>query len=351
MASACVRAASSVSASTMTRTSGSVPLGRSRTRPLSPRVSEAVATADATVGRGRHRLAIGDVHVHHHLRVAAHHARKLAERRARRGCERQEPHGREQPVPVVAYRRKITWPLCSPPRTNPPRSIASSTYRSPTCVRATSDPVLDHRPLEPDVRHHGRHHRVAGELAGLVQPDGTRRQHLIAVDHVALGVGEERAIGVAVVRDARVGAQPHDLGRHDLGVQRAAAVVDVRPVRRRVDRRRRRPRGAGAGRARPPTRNRSRSQRPRACRRAAPARRRSGAAGSARARRRTAGSARGRALRHRPTALPSAASISSSSASGSFIPSREKNLMPLYAGGLCDALITTPAEAPRSTVM
>ena len=76
-----------------------------------------------------------------------------------------------------------------------------------------------------------------GSCAGLVQPDGTCRQHLVAVDHVALGVGEERAIGVAVVRDARVGAQPHDLGGHDLGVQRAAAFVDVRSVRRRVDRR------------------------------------------------------------------------------------------------------------------
>jgi len=38
---------------------------------------------------------------------------------------------------VVAYFRKITWPLCSPPRTAPRRSISSATYRSPTRVRTS----------------------------------------------------------------------------------------------------------------------------------------------------------------------------------------------------------------------
>ena len=49
--------------------------------------------------------------------------------------------------------------------------------------------------------------------------------------------------------------------------------------------------------------------------------------------------------------VTASASISSSRWSGSFIPSLEKNLMPLSAGGLCEALITTPLEASRSTVM
>jgi hypothetical protein len=40
-------------------------------------------------------------------------------------------------------------------------------------------------------------------------------------------------------------------------------------------------------------------------------------------------------------------SIRSSIASGSFIPSAEKNLMPLSSGGLWEAEITTPASAAR----
>ena len=45
-----------------------------------------------------------------------------------------------------------------------------------------------------------------------------------------------------------------------------------------------------------------------------------------------------------------AASISSSSSSGSFMPFAAKSLMPLYSGGLCDAEMTTPHDAPRSRV-
>ena len=45
-----------------------------------------------------------------------------------------------------------------------------------------------------------------------------------------------------------------------------------------------------------------------------------------------------------------AASISSSTSSGNFVPAASKNLMPLYSGGLCEAEMTTPLEAPRSVV-
>ncbi len=46
----------------------------------------------------------------------------------------------------------------------------------------------------------------------------------------------------------------------------------------------------------------------------------------------------------------SAASISCSTASGSLSPSAEKNLMPLSAYGLCEALITMPAESRSARV-
>ncbi len=44
-------------------------------------------------------------------------------------------------------------------------------------------------------------------------------------------------------------------------------------------------------------------------------------------------------------------SISASSASGSFKPSPEKNLIPLSSKELCDAEMTTPASARRLRVM
>jgi hypothetical protein len=46
----------------------------------------------------------------------------------------------------------------------------------------------------------------------------------------------------------------------------------------------------------------------------------------------------------------SSASISLSTASGSFIPSPEKNLMPLSSNGLCEAEIMIPAERRSARV-
>ena len=51
-----------------------------------------------------------------------------------------------------------------------------------------------------------------------LQRDRAGREHLVAVDTMALGIGEQRPVGVAVVGDAGVGAEADDLGRHDLGV-------------------------------------------------------------------------------------------------------------------------------------
>ena len=61
-------------------------------------------------------------------------------------------------------------------------------------------------------------------------------QDLVAVDHPAACVGEQRPVGVAVVRHARVGAELDDLGADDLRMERAAADVDVRRRRAGVDR-------------------------------------------------------------------------------------------------------------------
>ena len=71
---------------------------------------------------------------------------------------------------------------------------------------------------------------------------------------VPSAVDREAAVGVAVVRDAEVGAVLDDGGAQRVEVGRAAAVVDVETVRLGVDRD-----DLGAGRARtPPGRRRTR---------------------------------------------------------------------------------------------
>ena len=253
------------------------------------------------------------------------------------------------PSPVVACRRKITCPLCSPPSTAPDASISSSTYRSPTGAWITRDPLTRHRAEEPEVRHHRADHDVALERAVEPHRDRARREDLVAVDHVADGIGEQRPVGVAVEREARLRAAADHLGGDDLGVQRAAAVVDVRAVGLGVDRRSRGRRAGAGARARSTRPRRSRSRRRVASRPGGAARRPRGARGSARAPpRRARGRSRPRSAVGAESSI--AASISSSIASGSFVPAAEKNLIPLSSGGLWDAEITTPLEAPRSVV-
>ena len=58
----------------------------------------------------------------------------------------------------------------------------------------------------------------------------TTRHELVAVDHVALLVDDEDAVGVAVERDADVGAQLPHLADQRLRSGRADLAVDVEAV-------------------------------------------------------------------------------------------------------------------------
>ena len=80
-------ASSSDSASTMTRTSASVPLARTSTRPRPPSSPSAPAHGLPDGGRARERLPVVHADVDHHLGVAAHDAGErphVAPRRPRR---------------------------------------------------------------------------------------------------------------------------------------------------------------------------------------------------------------------------------------------------------------------------
>ena len=71
---------------------------------------------------------------------------------------------------------------------------------------------------------------------------------------------------------------------------------------------------------------------------------------SARSRRRAGAPCRARPSRPSCCSPSSAASTSRSHASGSFSPRAEKNLMPLSANGLCEALMTTPRSRRSARV-
>jgi hypothetical protein len=59
---------------------------------------------------------------------------------------------------------------------------------------------------------------------------------LVAVDRLALLVDDEDAVGVAVERDADVGAQLANLPRERIRRRRADVAVDVEPIRLDADR-------------------------------------------------------------------------------------------------------------------
>ena len=66
-----------------------------------------------------------------------------------------------------------------------------------------------------------------------------QREHgedLVPVDHYPVGADREAPVGVPVVRDTSVRAVLEDRRGQRVQVGRAAAQVDVRPVRLRADR-------------------------------------------------------------------------------------------------------------------
>ena len=63
-----------------------------------------------------------------------------------------------------------------------------------------------------------------------------QQKHRISVDHVAVMVGKEGAVGVAVKSHTQLGMLQGDLARYQLRMQRAAPFIDVPAVGRAADR-------------------------------------------------------------------------------------------------------------------
>ena len=84
--------------------------------------------------------------------------------------------------------------------------------------------------LEPEIGHHGRDDAGPGEAAVVLPALGDHRQELVAVDDAAALVDDQHAVGVAVERDADIGAHLLDLLAKRGGLGRAAFVIDVEAV-------------------------------------------------------------------------------------------------------------------------
>ena len=127
------------------------------------------------------------------------------------------------PSPVPAWSMLITWPDCSPPSTRSRRSSSSRTLRSPTGVPTSSMPYTSSARSQPEVGHHGGDDGVAPQQPAVVEVDRGDRDHLITVDQLALLVDRDHAVGVAVERQARLGARREHRRLELLGVRGTAA--------------------------------------------------------------------------------------------------------------------------------
>ena len=89
--------------------------------------------------------------------------------------------------------------------------------------------------LEAEIGHHRRDDAAAGEPPALVPGLGDQRHDLVAVDDRAVLVDDDDAVGVAVERDADVGAHFMHLLLQAGRMGRAAFLVDVEAVGLDID--------------------------------------------------------------------------------------------------------------------
>ena len=139
------------------------------------------------------------------------------------------------PSPVFVNSPNIRCPDFSPPSIAPRRLISSETYRSPTPARASSMPAVSSassRPIllitVPTTAFPGRSPLRARwrPQSAITWSPSTR---------LPLRVGEDRAVGVAVEREADHGVRTGHQLAYPVGVESPAVAVDVRAVRLSVD--------------------------------------------------------------------------------------------------------------------
>ena len=126
----------------------------------------------------------------------------------------------------------MMWPDCSPPSDR--SRLDHLLHHVLVADRAAHqlDAAVAQRDLEADVAHHGRDDGVGSEAPFALQLPGAHQQHGIAVDDAALVIDEDRAVAVAVERDAHLAAAlDHGAGKR-FGMRGAALEIDVAAVGR-----------------------------------------------------------------------------------------------------------------------
>ena len=85
-------------------------------------------------------------------------------------------------------------------------------------------------PLEPEVRHHRRHHPAAAQLSARRQLRADQGHDLIAIDRLAVLIDHDQPVGIAIQRDPDIRAAGDHGFLDQCEVRRPAAVVDIDAV-------------------------------------------------------------------------------------------------------------------------
>ena len=209
----------------------SVPENRTRTRPSAPSAFSTAAMARPTPGQLRERPLLADHDVHERLRHRLEAPRQLGQRPPLSLHHREHVERRGD---AVAGRHVVEEDEVA--RLLAAEVVAAAAHLLDDVTipdRGAHDPPLHRREraLEADVRHHRRDHRPLRERALADEVAADERHDRVAVHHPPLLVREDHPVGVAVEGEPEVRAVLEDRARHPLGVERAAAVVDVLAVR------------------------------------------------------------------------------------------------------------------------
>ena len=79
------------------------------------------------------------------------------------------------------------------------------------------DAVAGEKALETEIGHHRRDQSAACEASAPRQPGRDQRHQLVAVENDAALVGDDQPVGIAVERDADIGAPRQHLAPHLFG--------------------------------------------------------------------------------------------------------------------------------------
>ena len=164
-----------------------------------------------------------------------HHRRHLAKGLAELGNARQRVQGRQRAVAGggVLGHDDVSALLAAEDET----ALAHGLENVPVSYRGLdhADARGAHRSHEAEVGHHGGDHGVAHQLAAVAQGECEEGEDLVTVDHRPVRVDGEEPIGVAVVRNADIGAVRDHGGLEVAKMGGATAVVDVEAVGARMN--------------------------------------------------------------------------------------------------------------------